>query len=182
MHTMKRLLIAAAALVSIGAGCAASTQVSTAPEAKRAPATRTADAIFIVEGEPVTLNGGVAEIRLSADAAVTTTTRIFGEPVSADLDGDGDMDAAVWLTRDGGGSGTFWYVAASIKEEWGYRGTEAYPIGDRIAPQTLEIHDAVIVANYAERKPGEPMTADPSVGVSKYFRVEAGELQPTEKP
>jgi len=180
---MNNLLIAAALLL-VGAGCTASTDItaSGAPGSKRAPATRTEDAIFIVDGEPVTLNGGVAEVRMSADAAVTTTTRIFGEPVAADLDADGDMDAVVWLTRDSGGSGTFFYVAASIKEDWGYRGTEAYPIGDRIAPQTLEIRDAVIIANYADRKPGEPMTADPSVGVSKYFRVESGELQEVAKP
>lgn len=182
MDISKRLFIAAAAFVAIGAGCAGSTQVTTEPEAKRSPAARTEDAIFIVEGEPVTLNDGVAEIRLSADAATTITTRLFGEPVPSDLDGDGDLDAAVWLTRDGGGSGTFFYVAASIKEEWGYRGTEAYPIGDRIAPQTLEVRDSLIIANYAERKPGEPMTADPSVGVSKYFRIVAGELQPAEQP
>ena len=181
MHATQRFLILAAALVVIGAGCAAKTETG-ASTGKRAPATRTEDAIFVVEGEPVALNGGVAEIRLSADAAVTTTTRIFGEPVEADLDADGDMDAVVWLTRDGGGSGTFYYVAASIKEDWGYRGTEAYPIGDRIAPQTLEFRDSLIIANYADRKPGEPMTEQPSVGVSKYFRLEAGELQPTEQP
>ncbi|HJV33295.1 MAG TPA: hypothetical protein VJ694_04680 [Patescibacteria group bacterium] len=181
---MKRLLIAAAVLVTLGAGCAKKPQppAAGAPAGKQAPAARVEDAIFIVDGTPVTMNDGYSIVMDAPDSQAATVTRVFGLPVVADLDGDGDLDAAVELTKDTPGTGTFYYVAAAIKEDWGFRGTETYPLGDRIAPQTLEIHDAVIVANYADRKPGEPMTTQPSVGVSKYFRVVDGQLQETPKP
>jgi hypothetical protein len=33
--------------------------------------------------------------------------------------------------------------------------------------------------NYAERKPGDPMTTAPSVGASKYLQVVDGKLVPS---
>lgn len=179
MHPSK-YLFAAAVLVTLGAGCKADT--AEAPAAKRAPAAKVEDSIFIVEGMPVTMNDGYAEEAPTADAATKTVTRIFGVPVPGDLDGDGDLDAAVILSRDPQASGTFYYVVASIKEDWGYRGTEAYPLGDRIAPQTLEIKDGVIIANFAVRAEGDPMTTPPSIGVSNYYRIEDGEMTSIENP
>lgn len=183
--TAKSLLMIATVFVLVGAGCGDQTRLvppTEPPSGKRAAATRAEDSIFVIEGEPVTLNDGRAEVRLSADAAVTTVTEIFGTPVAADLDGDGDLDAAIFLARDGGGSGRFYYAAASINESGEYRGTNAILLGDRVAPQTLEVRDGVIIANYADRKTGEPMTNQPSVGVSKYLRLESGELKETAKP
>ena len=181
MHMNRRTYpIAIALLVLLGAGCKA--DAPGVPSGKRPPATRAEDAIYIVEGAPVTLQDGIAVVKDAPDSAGATVTRVFGAPVSADLDADGDADAAVMLSRETPGTGTFFYVAAAIKEGWGFRGTEAYPLGDRIAPQTLEVHDALIVANYADRNSGEPMTTQPSVGVSKYFRIVDGQLQETAKP
>ena len=45
-------------------------------------------------------------------------------------------------------------------------------MGDRIAPHTTEWRNGEIVVNYADRKSDEPMTTKPSVGVSRYFRLE----------
>ena len=42
--------------------------------------------------------------------------------------------------------------------------------------------DDVIVANYADRKEDEPMTTAPSVGVSKYLKIEDGALVETDEP
>jgi hypothetical protein len=46
-------------------------------------------------------------------------------------------------------------------------------LGDRIAPQNISINNGLIVVNYAERKSGEPMSAQPSIGVTKTFRVKS---------
>jgi hypothetical protein len=189
---MKRLLIVAA-LILAGAGCAAAPSPSpaqppasedgpSAPAAKRPPAAKPEDSIFIIDGAPVGLADGLASEAAAPGSEAVVVTRIFGAPVAADLDGDGDEDAAVVLSRETPGSGTFYYAAASIKEDWGYRGTEARLLGDRIAPQALEARDGVVIANYAERKPGEPMTEAPSVGVSRYYILFGGELQETEPP
>ena len=107
---------------------------------------------------------------------MTTSTKMFGVPVVGDLDGDKDSDAAVMLVDTPGGTGTFYYIAAAINTGHGYQGTNAILLGDRIAPQTMEIRDGVIIANYADRKPDEPFSADPSVGKSLYAKVVDGKL------
>ena len=162
-------------------------QRTTAPKsaerqaAQRAAAVKVEDSVFIIDGEPIGMTNGYA-IVLDAPDSAATVTRIFGVPVLDDLDGDSDLDAAVMLSKSVPGSGTFYYVAASIKETSGYRGTEAFLLGDRVAPQNVEVNDGLITANYADRQPGEPMTTRPSVGVSKYLRVQGGELKEVPKP
>jgi len=80
------------------------------------------------------------------------------------------------LTQDNGGSGTFYYIVAALLTDFGYRGTNALLLGDRIAPQSTEINNSIITVNYADRTPGEPFTTEPSVGVSRNFRIDAGSL------
>ncbi len=114
------------------------------------------NATYVVEGEPVTLSNGV-----SADGS----TRYFGNEVTGDLNADGRPDRAFLLTSDGGGSGIFYYLVGALQTEAGtYNGTRAVFVGDRIAPQTTEFQNGIVVVNYADRAPGEPMTAQPSVG------------------
>jgi hypothetical protein len=40
--------------------------------------------------------------------------------------------------------------------------------------------DGVVTVDFAERRPGEPMSAPPSVGVSKRFVYRNGVLRPLE--
>lgn len=131
---------------------------------------------YEIEGESVLLKDGVAEAVLTPGSSSKEVTRYFGNEVKADLDNDGLEDVAFLLTRDGGGSGTFFYVAAALKKSDGYKGTNAVLLGDRIAPQTTEFRDGELIVNFAIRKQNEPMTASPSVGVSKYFKVIDGKL------
>ncbi len=95
----------------------------------------------------------------------------FGNQATGDLDADGDVDTAFIITASPGGSGTFYYLAVAFKTEAGYTSANPVLLGDRIAPQTTEIREGTIIVNFAERNPGEPMTARPSVGVSKYYIV-----------
>lgn len=122
------------------------------------------DASYVIDGQTVALTDG---------------REWFGNEATADLDGDGLVDVAFLFTEDKGGSGTFFYVAVAMGGEGGYRGTNAILLGDRIAPQTVEIAAGQVIVNYAERKPGEPFTAQPSVGVSRYFAYGRGELVET---
>jgi putative hemolysin len=140
------------------------------------PAATPKDATYQIEGNPVTLVNGLSEVEAAPGSASKTVTRYFGNEATGDLDGDGQPDVAFLLTQESGGSGTFFYVVAALQTEGGYVGTNAILLGDRIAPQSTTIQDGTIVVNYAERKPGEPFTAAPSVGVSKYFKVVDGNL------
>ena len=122
---------------------------------------------YIVEGKTFALVNGKASVAIAPSSATKETVSIFGEPVYGDLNGDGNAsDAAVMLVRNSGGSGTFYYAVLSIASEKGQVATNVLFLGDRIAPQTVEIRDGRATYNYAERKAGEAMTVQPSVGKS----------------
>jgi hypothetical protein len=135
------------------------------------------DATYLIEGTPVTLKGGEAQTPAAPGSASMVTTKYFGNELKADLNGDGKEDEAFILTQNTGGSGTFYYAVAAIETGSGYVGSDAYLLGDRIAPQATTLSQnpnqkGVVVFNYADRKPNEPMTATPSVGKSAYLKLD----------
>jgi hypothetical protein len=136
------------------------------------------DATYTIGGEKVTLVNGICEIEAAPGSASKITTRYFGNEAVGDVNKDGKADITFLLTQETGGSGTFYYIVADLR---GNQGTNAILLGDRIAPQTTEIRDGEIIVNYADRKPGEPMTTKPSVGVSRYFTVINGILTEVKK-
>lgn len=140
------------------------------------PAKSPRDATYLIEGEPVRLQGGRAVRPAAPGAATIIRTRVLGAPTYGDVDGDGDSDAVLFLVQDPGGSGTFYYVAAAHKVDGGYRGGTAVLIGDRITPQRLDLVHGVVVADYLERAPGEPMAADPALARTVYLMLEGGAL------
>ena len=138
------------------------------------------DSTYVIEGRTVRLKDSYAEEPVAPDSATMTTTRIFKLGAKGDLNGDGGNGAPVLLVQNPGGSGSFFYVAAALRTGDGYRGTHAILIGDRIAPQALEMHQRTIIVSYADRYPWEGFTVRPSVSRSRYFLVENGQLR--EKP
>jgi len=131
---------------------------------------------YIIEGQQITLVNGLSQISIASNSAETQTTRYFGNVASGDLTNSGRTGYAFLLTQDNGGSGTFFYLAAALLTDFGYRGTNALLLGDRIAPQSTEINNGIITVNYADRASGEPFSVQPSVGVSRNFRIAAGSL------
>jgi hypothetical protein len=134
------------------------------------------DATYLIEGQPVTLTNGQAESIIVPGSIEKTITQYFGNIAEGDLNADNIPDVAFLLTQNSGGSGTFYYAVAALKTVNGYQGTNAIFLGDRISPQTTEIKNGEIIVNYADRKPSDPMTAEPSVGVSKYLKIQKGSL------
>jgi len=139
------------------------------------------NATYVIEGQRTTLINGRAEKEVAAGSASKMVTQYFGNEAKGDFNNDGKQDIAFLLTQNTGGSGTFYYVTVLASMESNYTSTNAILLGDRIAPQTTEFRDGAIIVDYADRKPGEPMTATPSVGVSKYFTVTGSTLAEVEK-
>ena len=128
---------------------------------------------YVVNGETFNLVGGIASNEIAPGSATKNTLSIFGEPVYGDLNGDGKNDAAILLANNPGGSGTFYYAVLAIDgNDDKYKVTNTLLLGDRIAPQTIEIHDGRAVFNYAIRKAGEPMTTPPSIGKSLWINYD----------
>lgn len=124
-------------------------------------------ASFLIDGERVQIDGGV--------------TKYFGNEARLDLNADGQEDVAFIITREPGGSGTFYYAVAAVKTDEGYVGSDGYFLGDRIAPQSINAspnprHKSVVVFNYADRAQGEPMVTPPSIGKSVYLKLDQNNI------
>ncbi len=134
------------------------------------------NAIYIIENRSVKLVNGYAETEAAPGSASKIITKYFGNELKTDLDGDGREDTAFIITQQGGGSGVFYYAVAALNKPEGYVGSDGYLLGDRIAPQSTILstnpnHKNVVVFNFADRAPSEPMTANPSVGKSVYLKI-----------
>ncbi len=145
-----------------------------APEAQ--PGRDPLNSSYSIEGEHIRLAEGRCERVYLPGAATKAVTRVWRTPVSGDLDGDGDEDAALVLIHAPGGSGTFYYVAAALQQNGAYLGSAAVLLGDRIAPLNLRISNGVILVDYADRRPDEPMAAVPSERKTRPLGWERGEL------
>jgi hypothetical protein len=136
-----------------------------------------AEISYFIDGQEVALVNGQAEQVATVGAASSIKTSIFEANTQGDINDDGLSDVVVILTQERGGSGTFYYVAVAVGTAEGYRGTNAVLLGDRIAPQSTQIKNGVIIVNYAERVVGDSYEIAPSVGVSKYLVIQEGDLR-----
>lgn len=136
---------------------------------------------FVIDGRTIQLENGEAETEIAPGSASKIVTKYFGNESFGDIDEDGRTDVAFLVTQNSGGTGTFYYVVVAVQNDTGYRTTNSILLGDRIAPQTIEFKEGEFVINYVTRAPGEPMTANPSIGVSKYIDLISGELKEVSK-
>jgi len=128
---------------------------------------------YKIGNESFQLVKGVAVKDYPGEAGIENRLSVFGAPVYGDLDSDGDLDVAVLLEHSPGGSGTFYYGVLVISEGSTYRATETMFLGDRIAPQTIEIRDGRAVYNIMERRADEPMSVKPSFARSIWVHYDA---------
>lgn len=135
------------------------------------------DATYTIEGTPTKLVNGMAEVEIAPGSASKLVTKVFGQPSYGDLNTDGVDDAVTLVTQTSSGSGTFYYALVALGKDGGYEGLSGVLLGDRIAPQSVLIKDDVAMVNYADRNPGEPMTTQPSLGITKYLVVEDGSVK-----
>lgn len=133
---------------------------------------------YIIDEQVFTLINGKAEKDIASGSATKHTVSIFGEPIYGDLNKDGKDDAAVMLVSNPGGSGTFYYAVLAIATGSTYTTTNTLILGDRIAPQTINIVDGRAVYNYAERRASEPMSTRPSMGKSLWihYDIKTGQI------
>lgn len=145
-------------------------------------ATDPLNARYLIEESGVRLMDGRAERVAAPRSAMKTRTAVLGQPVYGDLNGDGNKDAALLLTHDPGGSGTFYYVAAAINVNGRFQGTNAVLLGDRIALVDVGIRNGTVLVNYADRRPEEPMSAAPTVDQKVQLILKHDKLESVETP
>jgi hypothetical protein len=164
MRTLRKLFVLSVALL---AACQAADTTPVDP----------LNATYTIEQRNVTLSNGVFEEQAAPGSAAKATTRLLDRRAVGDLNGDGRSDAAVVLTVNGGGSGTFYYLSALLSTGAGKStSTNAVLLGDRIGIDGVRINSGRIVVDTVDRNAGEPFSASPSVKVARTFQVQSGAL------
>ena len=175
---MVRAAINVTVIVAVALAWACSANVENPQKQAAGAATEYRNAEYMIEGQRIKLADGIAGAETSPASASRIVTRYFGNELKTDLNDDGRQDVVFLLTQQRGGSGTFFYAVAALNTPAGYIGSDGYLLGDRIAPRTTEVsrnprHKNVIVINYQDRRPDEPMTEKPSVGKNVYVKLDA---------
>jgi heat shock protein HslJ len=156
-----------AGIVLIGGFYVLNSYIYNEKQSVQMPAMSHKDATYVIDGNVVKLTNGISEIEAAPGSTSKIITKYFGNEVTLDFNNDGREDVAFLLTQETGGSGTFYYVVAALNKETGYEGSQGLFLGDRIAPQSTVVVDSnLVVINYADRKPGEDFSVQPSVGKS----------------
>jgi hypothetical protein len=145
----------------------------TVAQTAKVAALNPAEATYLIDGRKVTLADGLAEQPVAPGSAAKTVTKLSDRLAAGDLNSDGQVDIAAVLTQDGGGSGTFYYLAVLQHD-----GTPvaAVFLGDRIAVQNVRIVDGKVTVALLTRGAAEPMAARPSIMETRTFAVKDGAL------
>lgn len=134
-------------------------------------------ASFLFDGQEVALTDGRAEHSLVDGGSSRTTVFVVGEPIYGDVTDDGIDDATLILAQEGGGSGTFYYVATAFKDSDGYIGSNALYLGDRINVQHVAVAHGVIRVQFNGRASDTPFTDPATVPEVAYAIAVQGFLE-----
>jgi len=164
-------------LLLFGGGLSCAKLESRSPGSDALSANSPASASYLLENDWIQLENGRAEWQASPGSASKTKVALFGETIYGTLNNDGDEDAVIFLTYQGGGSGTFFYLGAALLKNGNYQGTNGIWLGDRIGPPTAKIQNGLITINYFDRTPDESMATTPSVEHTRYFILDHSTLR-----
>ena len=122
------------------------------------------------------LKDGVFEEQVATGSATKTTVRLGKEQAFGDINGDGAEDIVTTLVADPGGSGTFTYLALVINDKGIAKPLATVLLGDRIIVKSLTIQSDSVVVIMLDRKADEPMSAEPTVEVTRTIKLQDGKL------
>ncbi len=169
-----RLIVVSLLLFGSTISCAGQAGIS--PRSGALAAKSPANTSYFLENTWIKLENGRAEWQAAPGSASKTRVELSGNAVHGDVTFDGDTDALIFLQYEGGGSGTFFYLAAALSEKGQYRGTNAIWLGDRIGLPAARMRNGVITVEYLDRKPDEAMAAAPSVLRTRFFMLDGSTL------
>lgn len=126
---------------------------------------------YDLEGEQVVLVDGLSTTDIVPGSAEKLETTIFEKPAIGDLNNDNKNDSAILLVQDSGGTGLFYYLVSVVSDAGVVKNTNSIFIGDRIDPVSISIENGKIKLSIVDRDVDEPMAAEPTVKITKYFEV-----------
>jgi uncharacterized lipoprotein YbaY len=131
--------------------------------------------VTLVDGQP-SGKGFFTRGRYSDPANQVTATLLPTPRATGDLDGDGSPDTAVIVASNTGGSGTFIFTEAVLNKDYVPQTVAAALLGDRVRVTDVEIEEGQILVTYLDRNPDEPMSARPTVEVTRTLVISGTQL------
>lgn len=131
---------------------------------------------YLINNKEIKLTKGLNETPAAPGSAAMIRTSIFGVPALGNMNNDKRPDAAVFITQNTGGSGTFFYIVILLNTKKGIKSTNSILLGDRIYPESMIINQGQLSISYYTRTPGESMTSPPTMNVAKNLIVENNTL------
>lgn len=122
------------------------------------------NATFTFDDGPITLKDGEALVPIAPKSQITNTITLTDTIAYGDLNGDGKEDAAVLLAQTNGISGSSAILlGAYVSGPISYKGSNVVSVGDRIVPKSIFVKGKTVTVTYLDRKPDEPLDAEPTV-------------------
>ncbi len=138
------------------------------------------NAPYLVETDIITLENGKAET-INPYGAQKMTTEVEGEPISGDLNADGQNDWALVLKQQTENDPAIYYYAAIAlvnEEKELIVGSNAVPLGEGVKIEDIAIVNQAMRINYLERKiDGDNVEPEPTVPVSKSYILDGAMLK-----
>ncbi len=111
----------------------------------------------------------------AANSSAQITVQFNDLTANGDLNNDGAQDAAVILTAQTGGSGTFYYLYGVLNDKGTPKPSSPELLGDRIKLKSLTIQGGEILANFLTQGPKDAMT-NPTLDTTRQYRLQGSAL------
>jgi hypothetical protein len=138
------------------------------------------DVTVQIDGQEYTLVDGHAEKEIVEGSASRSVISLVSNEIQADVNGDSINDVILLLTKNDGGSGTFYYLAVALQNDGGYFGTNAFFLGDRISSPVIDVAHEIIKISFAEHASDESYTDEPTSNRTVYAILSNALLEPIE--
>ena len=131
-------------------------------------------AAYALDGGDVTLTDGASAVPAAPGSAIQILTNLSIRQSYAYLDADLIADAAVVITQQPGGSGTFSYLSVVPGGTPGP--APVVFLGDRITVDRVAAAHGQVTVTYLDRPFDAPFAAAPTIPVTRHFKLDGGLL------
>jgi len=127
----------------------------------------------------IKLADGKYQEKAQAGAATETVVALYSKYALGDLNGDGVEDAAVVLVSSGGGSGSFYELAAVLNQGGAPKHVASESLGDRIKLKSLSIKAGAMAVEMVTHGPQDPLCC-PTLKTARSFKLHGDKLIATD--